>query len=304
MVCMGGNFAKKKVATSGGQRPGVGHEREVADPCKHVDRLSGQACGQSATPGAILCVAHLKSFLSHAEQKFVKCRDCVFVTSRLDKDGQITPAIIEQVHDLDCHKAFWYSKGDEKRMLKDLCYWDTEALLRPVDSPEDALEEMKVIIDDLKLRRSQLQRLLVKEGGEVTPLYLQLTDRLTDLLKDYVELKRGKQGFGRPGSHDAGLAGQGEKQQFLKMLVEGKDGYEDGIKVTKTETLEVAREKKPQIHKLVVEGAQQAAPPPLGSPLGRTGPPLRAEEGSATNEPDTVEEPDPKTESGDPEDAP
>lgn len=231
------------------RRP-IPHERDVKDPCKYQNRATGVPCRNPALPGALVCQAHLRTFLAHGEQKFVKCRDCFLVAPHLGKDGLITNEVMEAVKQ-DCGQAFWVSKGKPEKLRKDICYWDTQSLLNPVDTPEDALVELKAIIEDLKLRKSQMERVLAKEGGEMTPMYLQVTDRLTHLLKDYVELKRGKQAFGRPGSLDGGLADAQERARFLKDLVDAKDGYEDGIRLEETRTLSVKREDgKPRVVRL------------------------------------------------------
>lgn len=233
--------------------------RDTDNPCRFIARNTGQKCGTPALPGALMCQVHLKTFIAHGEQKFVKCKDCFLVTPHIGESGIITDEVIEAVKG-DCDKAFWVSHGREPLLRKDLCYWDTAALLQPVETPEDALNELKGVIEDLKLRRSQMERVLAKEGGVMTPMYLQLTDRLTDLLKDYVELKRGKQTFGRPGSLDS-LADSAEKTAFLKRLVDSKDGYEDGIRIEETRTLQV--KKDPRVIRL--EAGEAKAKPATGS---------------------------------------
>lgn len=234
-------------------------KKEQEDPCRYTNRATGKPCQAAALAGALLCQAHLRTFLAHGEQKFVKCKDCFLVTPFIAKDGLVTMEVVDKARG-ECHQAFWVSKGRMPMLRRDICYWDTEALLHPVDSPEDALVELKAIIEDLKLRKSQMERVMAKEGGETTTMYLQVTDRLSDLLKDYVELKRGKQGFGRPGSLE-GMADRAEKTAFLKKLIDSKDGYEDGIRVEETRTLTVKRDEgKPKVVRLEAPDVKTADP--------------------------------------------
>lgn len=207
------------------------------EQCTSMNMVSGLRCMNKTGDSTQLCPPHLRASREKSEQRFVKCFNCPLVV----RDDSQTPDI-EATRRLNCTKAFWVSQGETKLLAKDVCFWDHQASLVPLDSAEDAMEEMKGLLADIRMRLTQNQRMLSARGIAVTEEHRKLMVLYSDLLKNYVDLRRGKQQFGRPGSEVAGIGGA--NKDFFKDLTNMGDGYEDGVILTRTEELKVERAKK------------------------------------------------------------
>lgn len=204
----------------------------VTVPCKAFNIQTGDPCRRTTSDESGFCGQHLTSFRKVNEQKVTRCSDCWIIKEFKDQEGHWEDLTV--IRERGCSKAFWVSDKRPELMLRDLCFWSTEAVSSKMESPTEVLEEMKKLFKDLLLQVQQGQRIIAKRGGGTTPDFLQLVDRFTELGKDIIEIQQGKQQFGKPGSVTPGVGGA--KGRLMDAILNGKDAFEDGIEVTRKET--------------------------------------------------------------------